>query len=245
MYWATAASIRALGENEFALRLPPALFTVGEVVVTCAIADQMFGAQRRNAGRARAGAEPSGLGLRDVSHARPGAGLFRHRRARQLLGRGCCPGISQPRRAPMADGRGRDDRDGHAHQGTGRVGDLRQRRSDLHADRKAAARAGRDPVVRMYPRVRRDRGAVVRGGRGAQPGIPGLLFPARASPAIPRQHRARMGPLVPVRGRGCGLVAVALFRPARNRPRLSGGRAPAMLANRARSDFFRSGFFSS
>ncbi|MFI5352720.1 MAG: phospholipid carrier-dependent glycosyltransferase [Candidatus Binatales bacterium] len=44
MYWATAASIRALGENEFALRLPPALFTVGEVVVTCAIADQMFGA---------------------------------------------------------------------------------------------------------------------------------------------------------------------------------------------------------
>jgi 4-amino-4-deoxy-L-arabinose transferase-like glycosyltransferase len=43
MYWATAASIRALGENEFALRLPPALFSVGEVVVTCAIADQMFG----------------------------------------------------------------------------------------------------------------------------------------------------------------------------------------------------------
>ena len=43
MYWATAASIRMLGENEFALRLPAALFSVGEVVVTCAIADQMFG----------------------------------------------------------------------------------------------------------------------------------------------------------------------------------------------------------
>ncbi len=44
MYWATAASIRALGENEFAIRLPPALFSVGEVVATCAMADQMFGA---------------------------------------------------------------------------------------------------------------------------------------------------------------------------------------------------------
>jgi len=44
MYWATAASIRALGENEFAIRLPAALFTVGEVVAACALADQMFGA---------------------------------------------------------------------------------------------------------------------------------------------------------------------------------------------------------
>jgi 4-amino-4-deoxy-L-arabinose transferase-like glycosyltransferase len=44
MYWATAASIHILGENEFAVRLPAALFSIGEVIVTCALAETMFGA---------------------------------------------------------------------------------------------------------------------------------------------------------------------------------------------------------
>ncbi len=44
MYWVTAASIWALGENEFAVRLPAALFSIGEVIVTCALAETMFGA---------------------------------------------------------------------------------------------------------------------------------------------------------------------------------------------------------
>ncbi len=44
MYWATAGSIAALGENEFAVRLPAALFSIGEVIVTCALAEAMFGA---------------------------------------------------------------------------------------------------------------------------------------------------------------------------------------------------------
>ncbi len=44
MYWATAAAIGTLGASEFAVRLPAALFTVAEVVVTCALAETMLGA---------------------------------------------------------------------------------------------------------------------------------------------------------------------------------------------------------
>ena len=43
VYWAEAAAMSIFGANEFAARLPAALFSAGEVVVTAAIADVMFG----------------------------------------------------------------------------------------------------------------------------------------------------------------------------------------------------------
>jgi 4-amino-4-deoxy-L-arabinose transferase-like glycosyltransferase len=43
VYWAEAASIRVFGVDEFAVRLPAALFSAGEVVVTAALAEVMFG----------------------------------------------------------------------------------------------------------------------------------------------------------------------------------------------------------
>ncbi|MFZ2060594.1 MAG: glycosyltransferase family 39 protein [Candidatus Binatus sp.] len=43
-YWAEAAAIRIFGPNEFAVRLPAALFSVGQVVATAALAEVMFGA---------------------------------------------------------------------------------------------------------------------------------------------------------------------------------------------------------
>src|ERR1039458_6684065 len=43
VYWAETAAIAIFGANEFAVRLPAALFSAGEVVVTAAIADVMFG----------------------------------------------------------------------------------------------------------------------------------------------------------------------------------------------------------
>src|ERR1700731_1740018 len=44
VYWAEAAAIRIFGVNEFAVRLPAAMFSVGQVVVTAALAEVMFGA---------------------------------------------------------------------------------------------------------------------------------------------------------------------------------------------------------
>src|ERR1700720_2679786 len=43
VYWAESAAIGIFGAHEFAVRLPAALFSVGEVVITAAIADVMFG----------------------------------------------------------------------------------------------------------------------------------------------------------------------------------------------------------
>lgn len=44
VYWTTAASLKLFGENEFAVRLPAALFSAGEVALTVALAETMFGA---------------------------------------------------------------------------------------------------------------------------------------------------------------------------------------------------------
>jgi 4-amino-4-deoxy-L-arabinose transferase-like glycosyltransferase len=44
VYWADAAAIGIFGVNEFAVRLPAALFSIGQVVVTAALAELMFGA---------------------------------------------------------------------------------------------------------------------------------------------------------------------------------------------------------
>ena len=45
VYWCNAASIRLFGSNEFAVRLPAALFTAGEVALASAIGEAMFGAE--------------------------------------------------------------------------------------------------------------------------------------------------------------------------------------------------------
>jgi 4-amino-4-deoxy-L-arabinose transferase-like glycosyltransferase len=44
VYWANAASIKMFGVNEFAVRLPAALFSIAQVCVTAALADAMLGA---------------------------------------------------------------------------------------------------------------------------------------------------------------------------------------------------------
>jgi len=58
VYWAEAASIHVFGVSEFAVRLPAALFSIGQVIVTAALAEVMLGATAGFFSRARAGAEP-------------------------------------------------------------------------------------------------------------------------------------------------------------------------------------------
>ncbi|MHB8381277.1 MAG: ArnT family glycosyltransferase, partial [Candidatus Binataceae bacterium] len=53
VYWLTAASIRVLGRNEFAVRLPVALFSIGQVVITAVLGEAILGPA---AGLAAAGA---------------------------------------------------------------------------------------------------------------------------------------------------------------------------------------------
>ena len=43
VYWAEAVSLHVFGANEFAVRLPAALFTIAEVGVTCVVGEGMFG----------------------------------------------------------------------------------------------------------------------------------------------------------------------------------------------------------
>ncbi len=44
VYWANAASIKLFGVNEFAVRLPAALFSIGQILITAALAEMMLGA---------------------------------------------------------------------------------------------------------------------------------------------------------------------------------------------------------
>ncbi|HTY54409.1 MAG TPA: glycosyltransferase family 39 protein, partial [Candidatus Binataceae bacterium] len=44
IYWSSALAIKVLGTNEFAVRLPAALSSIGQVTITYALAEEMFGA---------------------------------------------------------------------------------------------------------------------------------------------------------------------------------------------------------
>ena len=50
VYWAEAVAIRLFGADEFAVRLPAAVFTIGQVAATCLIGEAMFGAAAGFAG---------------------------------------------------------------------------------------------------------------------------------------------------------------------------------------------------
>lgn len=63
MYWAGALAIKSLGANEFAVRLPAALFSIGQVAITCALAEAMFGAMAGLAGAAALALSPLFFGF--------------------------------------------------------------------------------------------------------------------------------------------------------------------------------------
>ncbi len=87
VYWTEAAAISIFGVDEFAVRLPAAVFSAAQVVVTAAIAEVMFGAAvgLLAAWVVYSEVEPTVFWLRAVRDARSGAGIFHDGSARRVL----------------------------------------------------------------------------------------------------------------------------------------------------------------
>ncbi len=76
VYWAEAIAIKLLGPTELAVRLPAALATVGEVVVSAALAEAMFGAAVGFAAAAVLALSPLVFGFARFATLDPALALF-------------------------------------------------------------------------------------------------------------------------------------------------------------------------
>jgi 4-amino-4-deoxy-L-arabinose transferase-like glycosyltransferase len=76
VYWAEALTIKLLGPTEFAVRLPAALASVAEVVVTAALAEAMFGAAVGLAAAAMLALSPLVFGFARFATLDPALALF-------------------------------------------------------------------------------------------------------------------------------------------------------------------------
>jgi 4-amino-4-deoxy-L-arabinose transferase-like glycosyltransferase len=76
VYWAEALSIRVLGANELAVRLPAALASVAEVAVTAALGEAMFGAAVGLAAAMVLGLSPLVFGFARFAMLDPALALF-------------------------------------------------------------------------------------------------------------------------------------------------------------------------
>ncbi len=76
VYWAEALSIKLAGVNELAVRLPAALATVAEVVVTAALGEAMFGASVGLAAAMVLGLSPLVFGFARFATLDPALALF-------------------------------------------------------------------------------------------------------------------------------------------------------------------------
>lgn len=76
VYWAEAIAIKSFGPNEFAARLPAALSTVAEVVVTAALGEAMFGAATGLAAAAVLALSPLVFGFARFATLDPALALF-------------------------------------------------------------------------------------------------------------------------------------------------------------------------
>lgn len=76
VYWVEALSIKLLGPNELAVRLPAALASVAEIVVTAALGEAMFGAAVGLAGAMVLGLSPLVFGFARFATLDPALALF-------------------------------------------------------------------------------------------------------------------------------------------------------------------------
>jgi 4-amino-4-deoxy-L-arabinose transferase-like glycosyltransferase len=76
VYWAEAGAIHLFGANEFAVRVPAALFTAGEVAITAAIGEAMFGAEVGLLGALALGLSPLVFGFARFATLDPALAFF-------------------------------------------------------------------------------------------------------------------------------------------------------------------------
>ena len=108
----------------------------------------------------------------------------------------------------------RDARVGHPRQRPDRIASGRRDRSGM-AGKRAAAAPGRADAAGLVPRhLRGDRRPLVRAGRGPKSRLHALLHRPRASRALRRVERTRMGSVVFHPDRDRRNVAVDFLRPA-------------------------------
>ena len=225
VYWAEALSIKLLGANELAVRLPAALASVAEVAVTAALGEAMFGAAVGLAAAMVLGLSPLVFGFARFATLDPALALFITAALGAFWAAARAPGFDGAAgrrwfllsaamaaagtltKGPVAlvlDGRGR---------------------ARLAAGRAARARDSPDAVARRDRDLYRDRRAMVRARGAAQSGISALLFHPRTRRALSGKRRARMGSVLFRGGGDSRDVAVDLFRPdGRARTDASAGR---------------------
>ena len=106
VYWAEALSIRLLGVNELAVRLPAALATVAEVVVTAALGEAMFGPGVGLAAAMVLGLSPLVFGFARFATLDPALALFITAALASFRAWACAPvGENEPRSLGAAGGR--------------------------------------------------------------------------------------------------------------------------------------------
>jgi len=76
VYWTEAATIAVFGANEFAIRLPAAIFSIGEIVVTAMLAEAMLGADAALLSAIALGLGPLFFGLGRAATLDPALAFF-------------------------------------------------------------------------------------------------------------------------------------------------------------------------
>ena len=249
VYWTNAASIEIFGVNEFAVRLPAALFSIGQVVVTAALAEVMFGATAGFFAALALALSPLFFGFARFATLDPALAFFLTAALAAFYLAAREDSFSQPsaRRwmlisaAMLALGT----------LAKGPVALLLGGAIPLAwlATERRLREIAQMPLVWCGLIYRRDRAAVVHLDGGAKSRLHALLLHPRTSRALHHVERARMGPVVLHPNRDRRSVAVDFLRAARmvrdaRRRRLARPRA-GLIARVLPRAFSRSGSSSS
>ena len=99
VYWTEAAAIEIFGVDEFAVRLPAALFSIGQVVLTAALAEAMLGASAGLLAGLALALSPLFFGLARFATLDPALAFFLTAALAAFYAAARCESFARPRRA--------------------------------------------------------------------------------------------------------------------------------------------------